>query len=689
MLKQYCILGVHLHTHTYICAYTYTHIHTAGTHRMSASMPLKITLDLCQRPNHTDQELITSIRKQTDNGGLVRVLRFTKEQCYVFSKENSEALPILISQLASLETLSFAGCADNPEYYIEQADLDVLLKILSACTSLQVLTINSCGLIYHLQDDSPVQKQLMKMTTLTALDLRELGGFSDEYNTGPLERVLTSLPSLRHLDLGKNDVIGQDDSHAPELGKAFQAMTSLIELNLFDTCFELNNCQAFAQGLMSITCLHTLRMNETRMTKNGLCELLHRLCDHPGLRYMELTADDNWDKSVGDAWAMYLERNSTLQHLDLQSTCESWSGCAKLGKALAKNTSLLCLELSRTMLDRESALGMGQGLKSNTTLQTLYLGLVDSSECLVPILDALAVNTTLLHLRVYANEMPDSAATALANAFLSNTNMSLQYLDMAGSLSKAAGMHALCNGLAANTSLVALDLSYLSDQGSVEAICNLIRRNTSLQYLSTGSSGSSEMPASYPAMCILQALEHDNTSLQSLELGLPYKLDDGVLKALSRTLRSNVFIHNIKMGLSHQPVDFACPVVDALREQPRLHRIHLDCMSSYDDVYEMGSREGEEADGAEVNVGVSWSQFLVKIHCLHRDKLSAFLMLLHKRLGANSVARHICTDSVRAICLCYFGLPINYVEQAGMFRAYERVFDVCKTGPAPLPRVAW
>ncbi len=67
---------------------------------------------------------------------------------------------------------------------------------------------------------------------------------------------------------------------------------------------------------------------------------------------------------------------------------------------------------------------------------------------------------------------------------------------------------------------------------------------------------------------------------------------------------------------------------------------------------------------------------LSEIRCVHQEKLTAFLMASHKRLGAKSAGRHLSSDCVRATVMCYFGLPIRYADRTdGDLLAYENFSD--------------
>ncbi len=65
-----------------------------------------------------------------------------------------------------------------------------------------------------------------------------------------------------------------------------------------------------------------------------------------------------------------------------------------------------------------------------------------------------------------------------------------------------------------------------------------------------------------------------------------------------------------------------------------------------------------------------------------------FVMASHARLGAESACgRHVSSDCVHAIVLCYFGLPVDYVDVPGRFREYERVMKALVCGSDPVPYV--
>ncbi len=46
---------------------------------------------------------------------------------------------------------------------------------------------------------------------------------------------------------------------------------------------------------------------------------------------------------------------------------------------------------------------------------------------------------------------------------------------------------------------------------------------------------------------------------------------------------------------------------------------------------------------------------------------------------------HLNSDCVRAIVMCYFGLPVDYLEEPGVYRAYESVIEALSNGSDPIP----
>ncbi len=158
---------------------------------------------------------------------------------------------------------------------------------------------------------------------------------------------------------------------------------------------------------------------------------------------------------------------------------------------------------------------MGSALQENSRLQRLDLARNLISDAGVTALcESLAKNSTLQHLSLMANQFALVGAKAIG-ALLRSANCALRSLDLYGNtLIGAEGVAAISDGLAKNTTLSALDLySCNAHVAGALALSNALRSNRSLTTLglkcnSLGAAG---------AQHLANALAH-NTSLLRLNL---------------------------------------------------------------------------------------------------------------------------------------------------------------------------
>jgi hypothetical protein len=641
---------------------------------MAAAIPTGGCLNL--EDISTEAELIEFLTKTTNS--VVTELHLTSEQCHMLARENmAEMLKLLTSHLTSLDVLQLDGRLHGSQH-ISEEELDVGLKILAASSTVRTLVWTDSGLgnFDYSMEEGPFATHVMHLTSLTSLDLSGNGKLTC-YDL--LGQVLSRNSSLTYLIFGGRGI-------GDEIGRALCNTTSLQTLDLRCSDLTLQDCSTFLQGIMNNSSLHTLLLDANEhITDEGLHGLVCGLCQHPGLRNLEL-GHYNIGEASCEALGMLVERSSVLQQLWLPQ-CVGGKSWERLGLALGKNNSLRVLNLNSCTMAKNDYKAIGQGLMENTTLETLDLTYTRNHENTdgtpaLPIFKALAINTTLKLLIFNNNNIADEAATALADSLTSNKNMSLQYLGISGHAITSAGMMLLCKALATNTSVVVLWLGEVHEQDSVMAICNLLKSNTTLQELSMslGNHGHfQEADISICTFCIFDALGH-NTSLQSFYLTLGCETNAALWGAFARMLRHNVVLSHVHMsGNLWEGIPASCwfPVLDTLHDHPRHHSLCLEgginllhainnCNEPNKIIYATYLSHADKEEHKKL---------LSQIHSAHADKLLAFLMAAHTRLGIDSIWTRLSNDCLLAVALCYFGLPLHYSKHENS-QNYKNVLEV-------------
>ena len=140
--------------------------------------------------------------------------------------------------------------------------------------------------------------------------------------------------------------------------------------------------------------------------------------------------------------------------------------CIEIGKALEKNTSLEVLNLDGNYIGSEGGITIGQGLEKNTSLKKLilyqnYIG----DEGAIAIGNALEKNISLQELNLGCNSIGDEGAIAIGNSLEKNT--SLEDLSFRQNSIGNEGAIAIGKTLEKNTSLEVLNLRYnsIGDEG--------------------------------------------------------------------------------------------------------------------------------------------------------------------------------------------------------------------------------
>ena len=256
----------------------------------------------------------------------------------IIGKELAKGFPDSLTTLNLIKT-HFVN-SDKPAFHDSAITpiLDKLLKIKNLNLSNSSLT------------DYPVNtvigdyiKSNKSIITLKLIDCN-LGCNSEDKDINAIATSLKKHPTLESLDLSKN-CIGKG---ADNIGSAIKDNTKLTEL-------KLDSCGMGADGVSSI--LEALTQNKTLKTIS--------------LSNNDIKTKNN--KKIAIALSKLLEKNTTLQNLDLSSNGIDDSGVIALASGLAKNKTLVTLNLDANVIEIDGAKALIEALKTNNTLEKLYL----------------------------------------------------------------------------------------------------------------------------------------------------------------------------------------------------------------------------------------------------------------------------------------------------------------------------
>jgi hypothetical protein len=223
-----------------------------------------------------------------------------------------------------------------------------------------------------------------------------------------------------------------------------------------------------------------------------------------------------------------------------------------------------------------------------------------------------------------------------------------QYLDVSGHRISQDGMSALCAELEKNTCLRDLKVGHVWDVESQAAVASLLRRNTALTSLSISSRCCPQH--------IFDALKH-NSTLESIRVESHTHREEALM-SLSCVLRENFHLQKLVTQFQGASSPSALLAIGkALQECPRYHELIIRGI----DLSRVSATLGLPTHDSQ---GQAWTDTSVApyIHSLHLDKVTAFIMGLHSRLGSESLVRILSHDCARVVVLGYFGLPAEFVN---------------------------
>jgi Ran GTPase-activating protein (RanGAP) involved in mRNA processing and transport len=499
----------------------------------------------------------------------------------------------------------------------------------------------------------------------------------DDKQICAIAKAVASNPSIRGLDLSNNE---PSLPACQGLGQMILDTSSLSRLNLAGgvgekECLEILRALAKNRSVVdldltawSISPEACLGIRE--VLNNGLLTRLIMRCGgigyHGGCREI----------------ASALTTNHTLLVLDLEENSLGDEGCRILCEALESNNCLRTLILSRNDLCPESGEAIGKLLMKHPALE--HLDLSHNSlmgEGTAPIFEGLGRDTCKLkHLNLASNDI-GVFDNSIGGVIRHNNSLRTIILTRNGFNSEDAC--AIADGLRVNTTLKCLDIStnYFEDEG-VKAFAQALMTNTTLTKLDVSCTEMSD------AGCheLVKVLECNRT-LTSLGVACN-ALTDASGAALARALASNPTLESLDVSDNRFAEGFATAFSRALNTNRNLQQVNLSSnLNSGGDIVE--NHRGERISSPMPDRGVleiikafekgaghhdlmvkgipiwkhaavmglpkdmkNWTEQQMWSYCRRQrsqDKIAAFVMGQHERLGADSPVRALRDDILRAV----------------------------------------
>ncbi len=616
--------------------------------------------------------------------------RLSLNSCIV-GKQGSLALQELLRITSSLQILTLNGCTlsvDEPdkmaeelmlaphlkELHLGQTDMGLARKMTARCgddveTPLPAMTQNSTLVVLDLSKEQPPTHEnvLLDMAFLRSIDrfsalrflnLRGLYVFGranwEEIGRSFFRDTFTKMLSLETLILADNDLDDDDVSFLAE--EALANNTVLLHLDISNNEIYCDGATSLTHMLCTNSCLRSLNINACQIADSCAANLIRgALRMNSTLQCLYLDAPETKIDDYDEQGYMYMLTeaisvtlvhgcNTTLQTLSLRNR-----SCTSDRDYDSENDD----ESYESDLENEDDLDNDDDDDDDDDAD--HDGETEEYEAIDSIAYCLANNSSLVHLDLSHASLTDGDARPLAKSLA--RNCTLQYLDLSGNSFGGKSMWRLCEGLASNTCLFVLNLEHqvrshrktCTSAACDAAISFLICNNTTLQYLKIGHEKAS--------VHAFQALEHNSTIRH---LSWMSECSDSALIAMANTLRHNTALTNLhihKQITTSSARNAFSAVLEALRERPRYYGLHLTGFYTPPIVTEAPKLAPERCCDSRHP-----GKILEYINRLHFDKMLAFAMGQHARLGAQFQGQGLVDDNLQMIMMYYFGLPLDYLH---------------------------
>jgi Ran GTPase-activating protein (RanGAP) involved in mRNA processing and transport len=252
--------------------------------------------------------------------------------------------------------------------------------------------------------------------------------------------------------------------------------------------------------------------------------------------------------SIGDGSASVianiLKTSNTLKGFILLGTKTTDSGVITIAKALA---------LSKTIIDvdfycdfgNEGAAAIAKMIQSNKTITHLKLsGKRMGDEGVIALANALTGNSTLTHCILNAPEMQTAAAKSMAALLKVNKTISMLKLGDIG----AVGCPFLADGIAKNTTLIGLELTFV-DKESFVNLAEVLKTHPTITRLSLRMENAESSDASTLALISLAIADLLNHNKNIASISLSYNnFSDQHAEAIIRTLGSHPSLQRVNFS---------------------------------------------------------------------------------------------------------------------------------------------
>jgi len=269
-----------------------------------------------------------------------------------------------------------------------------------------------------------------------------------------------------------------------------------------------------------------------------------------------------------------LSTNNSLESLSLQNCGLTGISCQIISDSLKLNTSLLVLDLFQNNIENEGALSISNMLVINKNLEELYLGCNEINNVgAIAIFQALEINNSLKTLSLSTNSFEGYCAESIEKML--NKNKSLTSLNLYDNFLYDSGITLIAHGLKNNQTLYSLcigDCRY-SVEGLKEII-EALKINKSLRILNFYRMEFEDEGG----IIIGNALSQNWFMIENIDLGHTAMKDFGALK-IAEGLLKNKRLKVLDLGLNRLTKESGIAIANALLQNNSLEKISINLSS--------------------------------------------------------------------------------------------------------------
>ncbi len=558
---------------------------------------------------------------------------------------------------------------------------------------------------------------LMNNTLLRDLDL-SANPISKE-GADALGAMLETNSCLRRLNLNKNSFSNND---AVAIGRSLEKNTTLRRLQLSKNSLTQADWDAIGQGLVRNTSLMELQISKKIVQAEDMHAISEALSQNASLTRLDLSVVHLCDEAV-ELFALALQKTPGLQYLSILSDCyqedELFSNNSMkiLCHALANNTTITVLDLGCSD-EADFQEHLRYLVKNNTSIRRLRLHVKTLMPNLAHVVHAFAHNCSIesFHVGIVTEE----TVLALAEALRTNTSLTHTCLSYFQRPLVGVGHIATSPNASANVNNHENDHNDEGDNetanasNGIVAVTNFMFPNANVNastYANSNAHADANPISGVPIRANSPRHGHDTSSDSEHESynskARSHHNDSKPLPpslAVAETLRDFPRLKRFQpQGIDLGSIAYALRVLPEACPSQCCHHDHetLSPKGLYNDDTELlrlkssvpagistppcvcfSSCSGLDGDWNPQSLPVVKTRFpnksdrgqtrgawtsdnvLEYLYKLHQDKVTAFAMGQHERLGQDSAVQRLVLDCVKMVMLKYYRMPVDWVRKS-------------------------